>query len=417
MTELEFPLHIVDQIDNEYLKEIVYEYGLEKDGGPSKILFDIINDLDKEEDQAEKELKFLIYSDFVLNTVKYMNNRVVMNFEIEISENSALSSLSSLLNFIGCYNLEDFFIFNHLEPKLNKDYKEIYRNIELGTNDEIKKLELVYGRIVKVEKTIKGSTIRDEVIKYEYIWIEIDCLSNQMKVSISENKKNLYTDKDSGFRNEIIYNFLPKVCRKYNFSIDDKSNESHTLFLIYKNLTENIEMPYSDQVSDKIHSKIEEITKDIKKDLEIKDNEDIGLTNRIIKLFERNLIKKDFKNFISKNNLEGRIEKVTFTDSVGGNVRASSGGNFGSESKDFDIQNSDIYFDIKETIYLVKKLQSIVVVWKNDVALPKDDRYKEVRVRYTAYNGFYETHFQFINVRKEVAEYVLPKFDEFKRRP
>lgn len=81
-----------------------------------------------------------------------------------------------------------------------------------------------------------------------------------------------------------------------------------------------------------------------------------------------------------------------------------------------DLQDSDVYFDTKESIYFDQELSSIVVSWVNKSEL-KDDRFDNIEVRYTCYREFYITHFLRYNVREEIYEYVLPKFDEYKRKP
>ena len=156
----------------------------------------------------------------------------------------------------------------------------------------------------------------------------------------------------------------------------------------------------------------------MKEKLLINDIEDIKLAYRIQKLFERNLIQKDFIKFRTKKVDDGRILNISYSDDVGGNVKASSGGSFlnGKANQEFDLQDSSVYFDTKESIYNDRELSSITVSWVNKSTLD-DDRFDTIDIRYSAYKNFYVTHFLRYNVREEIYDYVLPKFNEYKRKP
>lgn len=156
----------------------------------------------------------------------------------------------------------------------------------------------------------------------------------------------------------------------------------------------------------------------MKQKLSISSYDDINICHRIQKLLERTLIQKDFKAFRTKKVDDGRVLSVNYSDEVGGNVKATSGGTFfnGQSNQELDLQDSRVYFDIKESIYSDQKLSSITVSWVNKSELI-DDRFDNIEVRYTCIKGAYITHFLNYGVREEIYDYVLPKFNEYKRKP
>lgn len=417
--ELEYPAHLRHKFDKNVVKQIAFDIGIDTSGDIDKLIYTTVVDINKEDDPEEKEDKLALYHQFVLDTIKHGDNREILTFDIEYGSTSPLTSFSRLLNHLNV-NREDFFVSKVMyQQYLSDDYVLIYRNTDMDIQtDAMAKISLVYGRRVLYKKPIKNTKRKIDDIKYEYIWIEIDIVNYKMRMIISSNEKNYIDGRENGTRNQIVNRFLPKLRNNYIFSIDNEANESHTLFKIYRELTDYIEKEYNDKISVDLKSEINDFAEHIKTNLGITDKEDIELGYRIEKLFERNLIKKDFERFINKKVREGRVLNVGFTDSVGGSVKANSGGKKKSVDGEiiFDLQDSDVYFDIKETIYSEKGLQSITVSWKNDTVLTEDSRYKEIIVKYTAFNGYFSTHFLRANTRKEIYNYVLPKFNDFKRR-
>lgn len=417
MDKIEYPYHLFHKLDKSVTMGLIHDFGLDKNGNADKLVYDIVYDLNHETDKEESGLKVAMYYDYLLETIKFSDNRIVITYEIDFGESAPITSFSKLLNQLGID--EDSFNVNSIirPDSISEDNSIVYRNATLD-NDVINTIDIVYGRSVLYKRPIPNTKKVKTIQSYEYIWVEIDVTNRMLRFIISDNEKNHIEGKFDGTRTQIIKEILPELQSKYVFSVNGDLDERHTLFLLYKHLTSQIEKDYSSKITAEIKDEIEHLVSDVKIQLSIIDKEDIGLCNRIEKIFERNLIKKDFENFVNKQVKDGRVLNVGFTDSIGGSVKAASGGKrrFGDKELSFDLQDSDVYFDIKETIYLVQQLQSITVSWKNADVLVDDSRFSNINVTYSAFDGFYVTHFKGIKVRKEIYNYVLPKFEEFKKR-
>ncbi len=141
---------------------------------------------------------------------------------------------------------------------------------------------------------------------------------------------------------------------------------------------------------------------------------DVQWDQRFEGLLRRKLIKDAYDKFVNRSVEEdsGKVKKILFVDNLGSSVNANAG-----TERYVSFENSDVYFDTKDSIDIEQKLKSITVGWKipNDI-LPKDDRIRDlVKVSYTNASQYWVVNFLNVNVRKELAEYVLPKFREFER--
>lgn len=419
MKKLEYPIHIRHKFDKTVVIDFAKDLGIDIKGDTDTLVYSSYVDINEEKDKVERENKLSLYHQFVIDTIKYGDNREVLTFQIDIGETSPLTAFPRLLNHLNV-DRRNFFVSKVMFPEhLNDDYTLLYRKANINPDDDtINSVELIYGRHVKYTRPIKNTKRKSIEDRYEYVWVEIDVVKSHLRMTISQNEKNQVEGKENGTRTEIVNKFLPKLRNDFIFSIKNEADESYVLFKMYKELTEYIEKEYNDKITLDIKKEISEFTEKVKRELQINNREDINLSHRIEKLFERNLIKKDFENFIKKRVREGRVLNVGFTDSVGGSVRANSGGRSRSVEGEiiFDLQDSHVYFDIKETMYTQKSLQSITISWMNEEVLKEDSRYSEILVKYTAFSNHFSTHFLRRNTRKEIYDYVLPKFEHFKRR-
>lgn len=409
MDEYFIPRHLLEKIDRQHLAQFMKKEGLNVSENKEKMIYDLIeaiNNLVGEENSTDREELIASYYKFLLETLKHNNNRTIITYPIYVTERSSYYSVGGLLTQ---FDVNDITMLNHSTVitgnRISKgDFTEIFRHI---TEEEglIKTIELCYGRVYDYRRS--DDTI---IEKYEYVWCEIDSKSDLLRIILPAKGKNETS------QHSLQLTFLNKLKKEYGI-VTKELNESTTLFKIYKYLTQQLELPYSQEVTP--HEKaIDNFTNQMKQNIGVTDAEDIGLSLRIKKLFERNLIKKDFQNFRTKKVDEGRVISINFSDAFGGKVKASAGGSFinGENLQDLDLQDSDVYFDTKESIYRMEKLPSVTVKWINNSGFV-DDRFDYIEVRYTACQGFYITHFLRYNVREELFNYVLPKFDDFRRRP
>lgn len=409
MEEYFVPGHLLEKIDRQHLAQFMKNEGLDISENKSKMLYDLIdtiNNLVGEDVVVEREELIASYYKFLLATLKHNNNRTIITYPIYVTEHSSYYSVGKLSSHFKVDNVE---LLNHStviagENISKGDFVEIYRYVT-EIDGLVKSIELCYGRIYDHTRS-DGNTIE----KYEYVWCEIDSESEILRIILPAKGKN------EASQYSLQKTFFDRLKKDYGIVTKDL-NESITLFKIYKNLTQQLELPYSQEVSP-YQEAIDDFVTQMKQNIGVTDVEDIGLSLRIRKLFERNLIKKDFQNFRTKKVDDGRVISINFSDAFGGKVKASAGGSFinGETVQDLDLQDSDVYFDTKESIYRMEKLPSVTVKWINNSDFV-DDRFDYIEVRYTACQGFYITHFLRYNVREELFNYVLPKFDEFKRRP
>ena len=335
----------------------------------------------------------------------------MITYPLLTTEQSPYYSEKNLCTKFDVSSIKELYFSDVIEGKLLKDgrFEPIYRNVT-SSEGLIGLIEMAFGRICKYTR-FDGK----KVTYYDFIWIEIDPKLQVMRVTMSESPSGFSVyEKDSTIKTQ--QKLVNKVKIDYG-CIFSEVNEKQSLFKIYKYLTAHIEDPYYRQVLP-FEKEIEEFVTNMKEKLLINDIEDIKLAYRIQKLFERNLIQKDFIKFRTKKVDDGRILNISYSDDVGGNVKASSGGSFlnGKANQEFDLQDSSVYFDTKESIYNDRELSSITVSWVNKSTLD-DDRFDTIDIRYSAYKNFYVTHFLRYNVREEIYDYVLPKFNEYKRKP
>ncbi|MFB5312072.1 hypothetical protein [Enterococcus gallinarum] len=410
--EYTIPGHLLKKIDLQHLKSFMKSEGLERQGTKEMLLQTLINMINDEEQIEEKDALVASYHNFLLQTIKYNNNRIVVTYPIITTKHSVYFSEKNLLAQFDTENLSELNYSNVIngDQLTRNEFNLIFQHIDCD-HGEVKLIEICYGRINEYKR-------EDQKMEtfYEYIWCEIDPKKNQFRMIFSENPRAFIKNNSEGSRAKVQKEIEPKIRRKYNL-VYGSNNERETLFKIYKYLTAHIEAPYQKKV-EPYYNEISVFVTNVRRNLEISDEEDIQLENRIKKLFERNLIQKDFKHFRTKNVDDGRVQSVNYSDEVGGSVKATSGGSFfnGQLDQELDLQDSRVYFDIKESIYNDKELNSITVSWVNKSGL-EDDRFDDIKVKYTACSGFYITHFMNIGVREEIYNYVLPKFDDYKRKP
>lgn len=405
------PGHLLNKIDFQHLKTFMKSEALENQGTKEMLLQKLMNEINNEK-KDERELLLASYHNFLLQTIKYNNNRIVVTYPIITTAYSVYFSEKNILDQFDVDNLTELNFSNVIEGsnlRINK-FNLIFRHIKCD-NSEVKLIELCYGRINKYKKEDGSSKTF-----YEYVWCEIDPQKNVFRMIFSENPRSFIKNNTDGSRSKVQKEIESKIRRDYHL-VYAPSKENETLFKIYKYLTAHIEEPYQKKV-EPYSSEISTLVKTMKEKIGISDDEDIQLENRIKKLFERNLIQKDFQHFRTKKVEDGRVQSVNYSDEVGGSVKATSGGSFfnGKSDQELDLQDSRVYFDIKESIYNDRALNSISVSWVNKSGL-EDDRYSDINVKYVCYSGFYITHFMSIGVREEVYNYVLPKFDEYKGKP
>ncbi|QIL50521.1 hypothetical protein G7084_03845 [Weissella coleopterorum] len=402
----QFEEHIDSKDLNDFLRSEKRKVSSTKRTALIDLENDIYGDNDNLSDIEKKELEYK-FRRLILKNVQYTINREILISSINIKNKSVL---------FNRYNGEDELLIDNNEifdyEKISTKYRQLYRNVNINSDNKIVNIKFIFGKKYKVnELDLEGYEITE---KFDYIYINVDVENEILTMSIAEKSNNMLKENHSS--NSLFERFIVNnISDKYEFSIEE-NNELHTLYKMFNELTKEEENIYRKRTLES-ENLINNFINEVNIKYNFKDYNEINeWTLRVNNLVTRRLIRQDFDSFLNRAFSVGKVLKIRFVDVLGGTVDAKSGGTFGN--KELDLQDSDVYFDTKDSIHIEKALKSITIRWDiPDEILPKDDRTKYLNVRYTAYKRYYITHFIKMNVREEVAEYVLPKFEWYRKIP
>lgn len=415
ISKLEIYGYLHDKIDAKQLQRFVLQNDYGTGGSKGKLLVDLQEYFNNLKDKEDKR-KFLDNLNiFLLEQIKHTSNRKVITVPLHINHKSVVFNKDRLLEFMEIE--EDEFSYNNLLSwdSRTESFDLFYQELE-EKDSEIKLVKRAYGRKVEYEKVNSPGT----EYKFEFVWFEIDTLNKCLRIIISSNLTGEVKNELRGTENELYNYFLNIARREFNITLDSTpSNHKRTLFKMYKELTAQLEKKFEDKVLPH-QKKINTLVEELKKDLKIDEKDDIGLEYRIIKLFERTLVQKEFYNATALNiAAKGKVRSIIFRDRIGGSVRATAGGRK-VDNVEINLEDSDVYFDTRESIHQLQEIDSINIKWnilkEVDKADLLDDRYHTVEVKYVARNNYYLTQFIRFNVSKEVYDIVLPKFEKYERK-
>lgn len=416
--EIVIPMYFYEKFDEKQLSGLLESLGLGVSGVKTTKLYKLFSFIQRHDGLSDEELEILL--SFTKKAIKYTNNRIMIEVPIKIKNDSVINTKKNLdLEF----DSENKFEVNKLleliiNPKnklINEEFTMIYRHANY-TDSENKFIEIAYVR--EVEYAYKINNQIEKKHKYEYVWCDINISKEILSIYISNNRKNTSDNQLDGTIHLMKDYFSEKLSKELDFKIGSVY-DGETLFKMYRELTSKAEGKYRSKVTPFINE-VKSFVKGMKNNLIISDIDDIGLENRITKLFERNLIQKDFDKIRKDPLADGRVLSLDFQDGTGSSVKATTGGVKSTEDGLvlLDMQDSDVYFDTKETIHSLKKLGIIVIEWNVVRDLPDvEDRYQKPKVTYLAYKDFYVCSIQRINLNEEVSDYVLSKFDNYRNLP
>lgn len=386
------------QLFEEFLKSINFHYS----GDKGTKMYRMEKDLNAIEDQTELIEKQEQIALFFSQQIKYYRNRLIISYPFRITADSGVYSVQNLENYtnlsIKDLNFSNMFLESF---ELNSNFKKVDQLIKVNNKDRLELIEIIYAREVKPFDSVSK-------LKAEFVYIEVDFVTEEVKIHIENNGRNYLTDLQ-GKPGSIYKYFQNELLRQFGIQRDIEP-ENQTLFKMYRELTSYAEKSYI-QDSNCIDSKIEDFKDKIFKELKLSQKDDlIKISNRIKNLFVRIMIQKDFDNFIGiqKKGI-GRVKSLVFRDDDGGSIFANSGTTNDAGYDEIDLEKHKVYFDTKDSIYEAQELFQILIIWNLQSA--------RVKVRYTAYDEFLLTHFLKEPVSKEVYEDVFPKFRGFKKIP
>ena len=248
--------------------------------------------------------------------------------------------------------------------KITANFSRIYQSFSVS-DEKILKVEQIYVRKVKY------SDVKE---KCEFVWIEIDCTAQEVRIHLENNAKNLSV-KLQGKPMAMYKHFSGKLQKEFLVTPLPNPQEA-TLFKMYRKLTSYAEQEYLNKV-ESYQSEIDDFTNVMTDTLHLSNDGTMDITNRIKWVFVRQLIQNDFDKFLKiQQQGEGRVKSILFHYDEGGTINANSG-----------------------TIELPEK------------------KTKQVLTRYRAYKPFLLTHFLKENVSKGAYDNVFPRIKEFEKLP
>lgn len=368
--------------------------------------------------------KFL---EFLAEELSNGRNRQMFISKFELSNLAVLRNNNSVKANLAAGNFPNLPFNNLLKEELN-DGEMVFLHIENDPTDSNKvlKIKMCFYKEIIPSDQYNG----DREIFQDYVWIDILTEEQLILLKIRPHTRqyltNLHTSKKTY---EDVFSSLKGI---FPLTIINMEYTKQVLYTIFKDLTELAEQPYRESIQQHI-DKADDFHTQFLPLLGIQKEEDIQeIKTRYSRLIERTLIVNDIENYLTyHSNRIGIVERIALKDLSGASANVLSGDSDGLDVADF-------YFDIRETIDNMKKLDKLWVKWflytdhlsVSDAQielLPEEDD-EEVDIQSVDEEHTIVTRFEvtkdyvIINfmkkpfVSKEVQDYVLSRFNEFEEK-
>lgn len=393
---------LLSKADSKQFEFFLKERGFKSSGSKGTKIYNMKNSLNEMTDEIFTDEMIHVES-FFLDQVKYTSNRIIITYPFEMSVTDPLYSIRRFENFVGKSIDElSFSKFFDNSMGITANFSKIYQSFSVS-DKEISKVEQIYVRRVKY------SDVKE---KCEFVWIEIDCTAQEVRIHLENNAKNSSV-KLQGKPMAMYKHFSGKLQKEFLVTALPNPQEA-TLFKLYRKLTSYAEKEYLNKVE--LHqSEIDDFANAMLDASHLHIDDTIDIANRIKWVFVRQLIQNDFDKFLKvQQQGEGKVKSILFHYDEGGTINANSGSSDESDVEELDLERQSAYFDTRESIYTSKKLFSITVNWT--IELP-EKKTKQVLTRYRAYKPFLMTHFLKENVSKGVYDDVFPRIKGFENLP
>ncbi|PQD97091.1 hypothetical protein CYL18_04240 [Pradoshia eiseniae] len=295
------------------------------------------------------------FMEFVIEEISNGKNRQIYLSRFEIANLAVLRHLISVQSNLEAagYPNKNFNSFLKPEPE---DGEMIYLNIVNENEDtdiakiKVRKIEMCFYKIIK--------SMEDEVteeISKDYVWVEINPSEQLLIFKIRPHNQhyrtNYYTSKKTY---ESVFLILKSI---FPLKIINMEYIKGVFFKIFSELTEIAEQPYREQLTP-YNEMINEFQNSVLEQIGITNADDVKeITIRYKRLIERHLIIRDLDNYLAfHTNRKGIVERISLTDLSGASANVLSGDGDG-------LDVADIYFDIRETIEGMKRLDKLWVKW------------------------------------------------------
>jgi hypothetical protein len=366
-------------------------------------------------------LRFL---EFLKNELSNGKNRQIYISKFEISNLHVLRNVNSVQSNLAASGLP-FENFNNLLKDDLEHEELVLLNVEADNEypNKVKKIEMCFYKEIQPSEDFKKDKFTD------YVWVEINPENQTILIKIRPHTqqylKNFHTSKKT------YEEIFEKLKETFPLTMIDMRYAKEVFYTIFKELTEIAEQPYR-EVIDPFTDLINNFQNELLPQVGITKPEDISvIATRYKRLLERSLIINDIDNYLGYHtSRKGIVERIALTDLSGASANVLSGDQDG-----LDVAN--IYFDIRETIDEMKKLDKLWVKWflyeenisdeqielfdgeelEEEESQPVYEDGNTIVARFEVTKEYIIINFmKKLWVSKEVQDYVLSTFNEFEEK-
>ncbi|MEK4024436.1 hypothetical protein [Sporosarcina sp. FSL W7-1283] len=304
------------------------------------------------ENMFNDDIFYNSFLEFVKLEISNGKNRQIFFSRFEISGLAILKDVTTVKNNLRANELPSD-NFNDLLRDDLEDGSLIYLNILSNSEEPSKteKIELCFYKEVEPTEDYTGD--KDKFT--DYIWVEINTNEQYVIVKVKPHTQqyvsNYHTSKKTY---EYILERLKTI---FSLKRSNMIYFKEVFYKMFKEFTEAAEEPFRQIVNQK-REEIFRFQDTFLPSVGISSDSDINdITNRYMRLIERNLIINDIHNYLRYHiDRAGVIDRISLTDLSGASANVLSG-----DSDGLDVAN--IYFDIRETIDEIKKLDKVWIKW------------------------------------------------------
>lgn len=406
-TELKLPDGIKDSIFQYRFLHLLKKHGKPFSGKPTI--------WERLQQAIESDSNFKqIFNQFIIDEISNGKSRQVYICNFSIESLAVLSNHSSLKAKMSAKELPVENFNKLLDPNV-EDGEMVYLNIETDKVNlsKVTKISLSFFNEMPVEAESEGKMILTNFPNY--VWIDILPDQKYLQIKVRPAYANHIMNLQESKR---VFDYYWDLLRgKFGIVFTDMSESRNTLYKMFKELTEKAEAPYTSKV-ELIMPEIDKQVFKLAASIDLSNHKDpVDISNRLARLFERALILSNLKSYKGYNlGKIGIVDRIDFSDQSGARVNALSGNE--------GIEVADIYFDTRETLDELKRLNKIWIRWfvpaekfkliNDDTEDSSAQKIEQIETRIEVMNnrvGIYFLNDQ--SVPKEVQDHVLSLFRQF----
>ncbi|KWX79548.1 hypothetical protein AMQ84_06430 [Paenibacillus riograndensis] len=412
---MELPKGIQDYLFQYRIKGLLKQHGKQYSGRTTTVYERLDQAISSDPDFNRK------FEDFVVEEISNGRNRQIFLCGFAVESLQILGSYQSVQSNLAASHLPFEPFNNLLNPRITESGTMLYLNID-QTNGQVSQISMAFLREAQIETNDGDGNPQFKTVT-DYDWIDIFPQQRYLQIKTRPHSNNYIVNEAQSKQDFEYYWDLMKTIFKVVYT--NMSESKNTLYKIFKVLTDKAEAPYAQKVTDNI-SLIEEKINQISRALALPNSKNpVDIPIRVARLFERALILSDLMNYKAYDREKlGIVDKIDFSDQSGAKVVALSGQE--------GIEYADIYFDTRETLDELQKLNKLWLTWflpnpiESDLVLDdentdeprefnaSENEIERVETRIEVYDN--RVIIQFLDIMcapKEVQDHVLSMFRKF----